>query len=212
MAGGNPVAFLRQSIKDFRNTGALAPSGLFLARALAKTLPVVIDDNFKVLEVGPGTGSVTAEISSRMNGKGHLDLWEISPAFCEVLRKRIAQDPKFHHMRSRVHVHEGDIRQLAPGQHFNTIISGLPFNNFEPEEVRGFLEHFRTLLRPEGTLVWFEYVAIRKIQSPFVGKACRKRLEGIGKVTGSFVRAYQYKQQIIPINFPPARIRQAKFA
>ncbi|MFH0939455.1 MAG: methyltransferase domain-containing protein [Planctomycetota bacterium] len=203
--------FLRQSFKDFRNTGALAPSGLFLARAMVKSLPPIIPPDYQVLEVGPGTGAFTVELVRRMNGAGHLDLWEISPDFCQALRERLITDPKLRQFAACVAVHEGDVRNLKVCAKYDAIISGLPFNNFEPREVREFLEHFRALLKPRGILVWFEYVAIRRIQTPFVGRARRERLKGIGDVTLHFTRKHQFKQQIVPINFPPARVRHLTF-
>ena len=211
MGSDNPITFIKQSIRDFKNTGALAPSGAFLARAIAKCLPEQTDNDYRILEVGPGTGAVTGEIVKKMDGDGHLDLWEISPAFCTHLRKRIAQEKAFVRMNSRIDVHEGDVRDLEAKPRYDAIIAGLPFTNFEPPEVQGFLEHFQALLKPNGALIWFEYVAIRKIQSPFVSKARREKLKRVGDVTARFIRAHQFKQQIIPINIPPARIRLLRF-
>jgi len=211
MGHDSPITFIRQSLKDFRTIGSLTPSSSFLARGIARNLPEHIGDDYRVLEVGPGTGSLTRAIVRRMNGHGHLDLWELSPAFCTVLRKRLAEDPLFRRMQSRVLVHEGDVRSLPPEPRYNAIISGLPFNNFRPEEVQGFLEHFRALLKPKGALVWFEYVAIRQLKAVFVDKARREQLQGIRDVTRRFCRGHQYRQEIIAINFPPARIRHLRF-
>jgi phospholipid N-methyltransferase len=211
VATDSPITFIKQSIRDFRTTGAIAPSSLFLARAIAKSLPENISDDFKVVEVGAGTGSITGELVKRMKNRGQLDLWEISPEFCKVLRARIGREPHLAAMKDRINICEGDIRSHKPGQVYDAVVSGLPFNCFQPEEVRGFIEHFRSLLKPQGTLTWFEYVAIRKIQSPFVSKARRAQLKGINDVTSGFIRDHQFKQQIIPINFPPARVRQLKF-
>jgi phospholipid N-methyltransferase len=208
MASDNPIAFIRQTIKDFRNTGALAPSSVFLARAMAECLPKDISDDFRVIEVGPGTGSITGELARRMNGKGHLDLWEISPEFCSVLRERIRQEPTFKLLDHRIRVHEGDVRNLKTSVRYDAVVSGLPLNNFEPHEVKGFLEHFSALLKPAGLLVWFEYIAIRRLQTPFVGKAKRQRLKGVGEVVANFVREHHSKKKTIPINLPPARVWQ----
>ncbi|MGD0092365.1 MAG: class I SAM-dependent methyltransferase, partial [Planctomycetota bacterium] len=186
-------------------------SSPFLARGMAGQLPADMPEDCKVLEVGPGTGPVTIEILKRMNGRGHLDLWELSPAFCAVLRKRLAEEPLFRRMDGRVVVHEGDVRQLPPQPHYNAIVSGLPFSNFKPEEVQGFLEHFRALLKPKGMLIWFEYLALRKLKSVFVGKARREQLKGVTDVTERFISGHRYGQKIIPINFPPARVRHLAF-
>ena len=209
--GHSPITFIRQSLKNFRSVGSLAPSSPFLARGMANQLPKEIPEDYKILEVGPGTGPVTVEIVKRMDGRGHLDLWEISPAFCAVLRERLAEEPLFRRMDSRVVVHQGDVRHLPAHPHYNAIVSGLPFSNFKPEEVQGFLVHFRALLKPKGTLIWFEYLALRRIQSVFVGKARREQLKGITDVTRRFIHGHHYRQEIIPINFPPARVRHLRF-
>jgi phospholipid N-methyltransferase len=161
--------------------------------------------------VGAGTGSITTEIARRMKGAGRLDLWEISPAFCAVLRQRLSKDKFLSRMDGRVRVHEGDIRNLKTPGYYDVIISGLPFNNFKAREVKGFLEHFRTLLKPGGRLAWFEYVAIRRLQFPFVSPARRKELKRIHAVTQLFVRSHQIKKEIIPLNLPPARVLRLQF-
>jgi len=211
MGSDNPISFIKQSIKDFRTTGAVAPSSMFLARGIARNLPRDMGSDYRVLEVGPGTGSVTGEIVKRMNGRGTLDLYEISPSFCAILRKKVSAEPVFRGMASRVTIHEGDVRALPALPSFDAIVSGLPFNCFQPDEVQGFLEHFRALLKPKGILIWFEYVAIRKIQAPFVSKARREQLKGISTVTSNFIKAHEHSQQIVPLNLPPARIRHLKF-
>jgi phosphatidylethanolamine/phosphatidyl-N-methylethanolamine N-methyltransferase len=212
MASDSALSFLKQSIKDFRTTGAVAPSSRFLARGIARQIPVNYSDDFKLVEVGAGTGAITAELARMMNGRGHLHCWEISPDFCAKLRTRIANDSSFASMRHRTTIHEGDVLKLPAQPQFNMIISGLPFNNFHPDEVKRFLDHFRAILLPGGILVWFEYVAIRKIQHPFVSKARREQLKGISAVTKEFIQAHQHRQEIIPINFPPARIRHLQIS
>jgi len=211
MGSDSPIAFIKQSIRDFRTTGAVAPSSAFLARGIASNLPSEMPADFQVLEVGPGTGSITAELVKRMNGRGHLDLFEISPDFCSVLRRRIAEEKLYNAMRQNIQIHEGDVRSLKRQNYYDAVVSGLPFSCFQPDEVRGFIEHFRYLLKPGGALIWFEYVGIRELQSPFVGKKRREQLKGINAVMSSFIREHQYRQQIIPLNLPPARIRHLRF-
>ena len=210
MGHASPITFIRQSLKNFRSIGSLAPSSQFLARGIANQLPEDLPEDFRILEVGAGTGSLTVEILRRMNGRGQLDLWELSPAFCAVLRRRLAEEPLFRRMQARVAIHEGDVRHLPAQPRYDAIVSGLPFNNFKPEEVQGFLEHFRALLKPKGSLIWFEYLALRKIKSVFVGQARREQLRGVGDVTKRFIRGHHYRQALVAINFPPARVRHVK--
>ncbi|MCW8132682.1 MAG: class I SAM-dependent methyltransferase, partial [Planctomycetota bacterium] len=135
----------------------------------------------------------------------------INPSFVQHLQRRIESQECFAPMRERIKIEQGDIRLRNAGPHYDAILSGLPFNNFSPDEVIGFLEHFRALLKPGGTLSYFEYVAIRKLQAPFVSKERRVRLRAISKVVEEFAREHQLKSDIVPINFPPARVRHLCF-
>ena len=62
----SPFTFIKQTFRDFRSTGAIAPSTRFLGRKMALSLPHPLPDDFRVLEVGPGTGPVTREIVKRI--------------------------------------------------------------------------------------------------------------------------------------------------
>ena len=207
----SPLTFIKQTFRDFRSTGAIAPSTRFLGQKMALSLPHPLPGNFRVLEVGPGTGPITREIVKRMDGRGHLSLWEISPQFCEFLHALREREPAFKKMQDRITINQGDIRDLKDVHCWDAIISGLPFNCFSAEEVRGFLEHFKLLLKPGGTLTWFEYVGIRTLQAPFVSPARRAQLRSIHAVTHEFAARHQYDQHVIPVNLPPAKVRHLRF-
>jgi phosphatidylethanolamine/phosphatidyl-N-methylethanolamine N-methyltransferase len=210
-----PVTFIKQSLKAFHTTGAIAPSSSFAAKAMVRSLPrrcEDIPDNFKVLEVGAGTGPFSAVVASRMNGRGHFDIYEINPKFMDHLKARIDREHCFQAMRSRIQLHLGNVLDHHKPHTYDAILSGLPFNNFTPEEVRTFFEHFRKLAKPGGTLSFFEYVGVRPLQKPFVSKQRRTRVAQIAEVVDEFARAYQYDQDIVLVNMPPARIRHLRFS
>src|SRR6516162_8762291 len=84
--------FYQEFRRQYRNTGSILPSSRGLARALTgpfrrRTGPA------RVLEVGPGTGAVTAEILRLLRPGDHLDIVEINAHFVAVLEKRFAQEP-----------------------------------------------------------------------------------------------------------------------
>ncbi|MBE7463338.1 MAG: methyltransferase domain-containing protein [Planctomycetes bacterium] len=208
-----PLTFLRESMKDFKTTGAIAPSSRFLARAMARALPkpATIRRGFRVLEVGPGTGAFTKAVVRHLKGQGRLDLYEISPRFAAHLEERIANDRCYEAMRRRIRVFQSDVRELPAKPSYNAILSGLPLNNFTPEEVEGFFEHFRALLRPGGTLTYFEYLAIRELQAPFRSRESRKRLKGVREVVSGFIKRYEFQSRIVPLNVPPAVVHYLRF-
>lgn len=209
-----PITFIRQTIKDFKNTGSVAPSSPFLARAMVECLPArdKVPKGFRVLEVGPGTGPFTRQAAKRLSLNGHLDLYEISELFAEHLQRLVERDAALKRLRGRVKIYCADVREVPAKPVYDAVISGLPFNNFSPMEVREFLEHLSAVVKPGGTLTFFEYFAIRRLQAPFVSQHRRSNLRAIGKVVREFAKQHQFKQTIVPLNFLPARVRHLRFA
>lgn len=80
------VRFLRSWIERPLTTGAVAPSGKFLARAMAR----YVDPNSDgaVVELGPGTGPVTGALVEAGVAPSRLILVEFNPGFCRILRGR----------------------------------------------------------------------------------------------------------------------------
>ncbi|MBV9969297.1 MAG: methyltransferase [Xanthobacteraceae bacterium] len=67
-------------------TGAVTPSGKPLARAMASYVDPDLDG--KVIELGPGTGAVTAALVEQGIDPERLVLIEFNPSFCRLLRAR----------------------------------------------------------------------------------------------------------------------------
>ncbi len=201
--------FFREFRRDFHHTGAVLPSGPFLARALARPLrgprPAA-----RVLEVGPGTGAVTREIARRMGPDDFLDLVEINPTFAQRLEQMIALNPLFEPHRARSRVILAPVQEVLGDGAYDFIISGLPLNNFSPAEVRSVFAAFRRLLRPGGLLCYFEYALVRQLKAPFVNRRERRRLYRVGRIVGRQVEASQVERERVLINVPPAVVRRLR--
>ena len=80
------VRFLRSWIERPLTTGAVAPSGKHLARAMAR----YVDPNSEgpVVELGPGTGPVTEALVRAGVSPSRLVLVEFNPEFCRMLQTR----------------------------------------------------------------------------------------------------------------------------
>jgi phosphatidylethanolamine/phosphatidyl-N-methylethanolamine N-methyltransferase len=199
--------FLRETRRHFRSTGAVLPSSRFLARALVSELrkprgPV------RILEVGPGTGSVTAEIVRYMLPWDRLDAVEISMHFIHVLQRRL--DIEWRARRDRIELIHSPVEELPGEGVYDFIISGLPFNNFPVSLVREIFRAYTRLLKPGGTLSYFEYVFAREVQHAFVSRRERRRLYRIGRFVDGYVNAYQVRRQRILMNVPPAIVRHLR--
>lgn len=69
---------------------------------------------------------------------------------------------------------------------------------------------YNRLLKPGGTLTYYEYVLARQIQTPFVGRRERRRLFRLGRLVGGYIRDYQIRRERIFINVPPATVRHLR--
>src|SRR5689334_10061294 len=95
--------FFRECRRHFTTTGAILPSSRFLARALVRPLRGVRTP-CRILEVGPGTGSVTREIARRMLPDDRLDAVEINEHFVSLLQQRLREDKAFRLRRGQIEV------------------------------------------------------------------------------------------------------------
>lgn len=165
---------------------------------------------WNILEVGPGTGAITAAILRHLQAQDRLDLVEINPRFVELLQVRFASDPRFQPFVSQVYLHLTAFQEFQPPHRYHCIISGLPLNNFRSEHVREILEHFDRLLLPEGWLVYFEYAWIRQLKMPFVGKSEKRRLYRVGRIMQKFLNRHHWQRRLVAINLPPAFVNYVR--
>src|SRR5690606_40317306 len=97
--------FFREFWRNFHTTGAVAPSGRWLARALTRYVRHGHERaGRKILEVGPGTGAVTQYIVKSLRPDDRLDLVELNDKFVERLEHRLAHDPVFKPVAERTRV------------------------------------------------------------------------------------------------------------
>jgi phospholipid N-methyltransferase len=182
------------------------PSTRFLARALVSELRKPRNPG-RILEVGPGTGSVTKEILHHLLPGDRLDLVEINGQFVDLIRQRFAEDHDFRPYRDRTEVIHKAVEELPGEGVYDFIVSGLPLNNFPVAQVRTIFRAYDRLLKPGGLLTYYEYVFIRQLKVPFVNRKERRRLLSVGKLVGGYIRNYQVRRERIFINVPPATVR-----
>jgi phospholipid N-methyltransferase len=186
------------------------PSSRFLARALARPLRAP-HPACRILEVGPGTGSVTREIARRMSPDDRLDAVEINGYFVRWLEQRLAEDRLLRSRGGQIQIIHSAVEDLPGEAVYDYIVSGLPLNNFPVQKVREIFATYNRLLKPGGTLTYYEYVLVRQLKSPFVNRRERRRLFRIGRVMRSYIRDYQIRRERIFINVPPATVRHLRF-
>jgi phosphatidylethanolamine/phosphatidyl-N-methylethanolamine N-methyltransferase len=201
--------FFRESRRNFRDTGSFLPSSRFLARALVSELRKPRGPG-RILEVGPGTGSVTTQILRQLLPGDHLDIVELNSNFVDLLQKRLEHEWKSWQSGGQIRLIHSALEKLEGDGIYDYIISGLPLNNFPVDQVHEIYQAYNRLLKPGGTLTYFEYVLIRHLKSPFVGHRERLRLHGVGRVVTNYIREFQVRRQRVFMNMPPAVVRHLR--
>lgn len=206
----NHRVFWRQFRDNYHTTGAIAPSSRYLGRALARYVGHDSGRPQKVLEVGPGTGSVTEHIVRRLGPQDTFDLVELNDQFVRRLNERFATERPFAHVAARSRVLHQRLESLPGCGTYDVIVSGLPLNNFAVADVEQILSTFTGLLRPGGVLSFFEYVAIRQARALVSSRQERLRLKGIARALENLLGGNEIKRDCVWPNLPPAWVHHVQ--
>jgi phospholipid N-methyltransferase len=202
--------------RNFRTTGAALPSSRWLGRALARYVPSDGSSETvpprRVLEVGPGTGAVTRQVVSALGDEDRLDLVELNDEFVTHLKRLLEQDPYFAAVADRVQIFHQGVESLSADEPYDAIVSGLPLNNFPVPLVETLLGSLQSLLRPGGTLSFFEYIAIRDAKRVVAFREERDRLRGISAVLEPMFASHEFRREWIWANVPPAWVHHLRFS
>ena len=202
--------FLTQFLRNYQTTGSVIPSGRALGSALCRYVGGAGAPQ-KILEAGPGTGAVTGCIIDRMRRADELWMVELNPTFAAHLRTAFNDKPTFRDAASRCHLIEGSVQQLGHEGEFDLVISGLPLNNFSPQDVHTILQAYAKLLKPGGILSFFQYILIRPVKMFVSAGPERDRLKGVGEAIEGMLGEREFAREWVWVNVPPAWVHHIRF-
>ena len=163
------ASFLKTLVAAPRLTGAVAPSGRALARAMAAAIGS--PSKGLVVELGPGTGPVTQSLIETGVLPERLVLVEYDPGFCQMLERRFG----------RVRIIQGDAYDLPgtlagfAGQPIAAVVSSLPLLNQPPPRRAKLIADAFALMGPAGVFVQFTY----GLQSPIPREVCANNYSAV---------------------------------
>lgn len=202
--------FLLEALRDMRLTGSLAPSGQSLAEALAAPLRGDRTAPRTILEVGAGTGAVTRSLVRFLEPDDALHLVESNPRFADRLRRALREDPRLAPHADRVRVLEQPVERLSAHRRYDVIVSGLPFANFTPEQVKAILAVYWSALKPGGELTYFAYRGGRTLHSAVLSPPAAARHRAVLRVLRSAQLRYGVCERTVWNHFPPARVHRLR--
>jgi phospholipid N-methyltransferase len=145
-------AFLSAAIRRPGTVGAVVPSSVRLAEVLASVVPR--HPGAVVVELGPGTGAVSAVIARRLpSGSRHLAV-ELDPAMVDYLRRS----------QPDLEVVQGDAAQLAAllaehgVTHVDAVVCGLPWALFDQATQSDILGEISRVIGGTGAFTTFAYL------------------------------------------------------
>jgi len=162
------IGFLKQTILEFRTTGAIAASSPDLCKLMVKTAN--IDSAKMIVEFGPGTGVISKVIMAEKPAQAQYFALEMNPAFVESMKKNCPE----------VTVFEDNALNLPKYlAQYNTetcdiVYSSLPWSLFSDELQSSLLDVIVQNLKPEGEFLTFAYIQGVLLPS---GKRFRRKLE-----------------------------------
>ncbi|MCX5263329.1 class I SAM-dependent methyltransferase [Streptomyces sp. NBC_00199] len=198
--------FLIEAARDLRTTGAIAPSGKALARALTDPVRAQAPRPLAVLEAGAGTGAVTRTLIPDLPRASRLDIVEANPRFAARLRRLVTTHPDLAARPAQVNVHQTYVEQLDSDQRYDVIVSGLPLTNFPPVQVERIMARYMELLHPGGTLTYFAYLGTRKARALTASRAEARRHSAVDDVMAAYQQTYATGRWTVWANVPPAYV------
>lgn len=194
--------FGKEIAKNPAQMGAGFPCSKYLARASIANLPERVNDKpRKFLEVGAGTGIVTAEFIKELFPGDSLDVIELQQPLCDVLTKKFGETPG-------VTVHCTPIEKFNPGQKYDAVVMTIPFNSLPFELVKTIWTHvIKNLLADGGTISYIFYPMIPTLTKiALTGNKKKDFTERIEKIknfldqlNGKYGKSETYELRNIPL-------------
>jgi len=138
--------FLRQFLRNPRQISSIVPSSPYLARAMAQGLSGTTG---RVVEFGPGTGSLTQGILAAGVRPADLTLFELDSQFVATLRQQFAGVTVLNVPADQAPAH------IAPG--VGAVVSGLPLLSIPHEICAAIVKAAFDILAPGAPFIQFTY-------------------------------------------------------
>ena len=204
------LVFLREFLLEFKTTGACFPTSRWAAQALIAPLRETNRPPKNILELGPGTGSVTMPMLREMRDGDTLTICEINPRFMKLLRDRLEQNGDYQRHRDRVTFFEGPAQELPLGVRYDMIVCALPFVNFDLNTVQEIFQRLREISSPETLMTYYEYIGMRTFNGALAPADRAERIREVNEYLKSSGSINYLARERVWLNLLPVNIYTVK--
>lgn len=201
--------FIRNSWQHTDVVGTIFECSSYTAQELASSIDDVRlpdGETLHVAELGAGDGAMTEHIIERLEATGRnyqLDVYEILPACCEVLRERFGHLPQ-------VRVIEGDFLEQGVECKYHVVLSTLPYNAFDPELTTAMLKRIQEITLPDGRYSYVAYAFFPSIRKALKTGEVKERFDRVLAATAMLDDYYLVRKALVWRNIPPIWVKHLK--
>lgn len=143
--------FFCEMVRSPQGTGAIFPSSPALARRIVRMAGVA--NASRVVEIGPGTGAFTSEILACLPVESRFYAVERNAAFVRHLRHRFPTAQILEGCATNL----SDLLRSNNLEDAESLVSGLPWANFNPALQTQILTSIRSMMSPGAVFTTFAY-------------------------------------------------------
>ena len=204
------LVFLREFLLEFKTTGACFPTSRWAAQVLITPLRASNRGPKNILELGPGTGSVTLPLLKELRPGDHLTICEINPRFMKSLKDTLEADGEFQRVKDQVSFFLGAAQDLPNNRIYDIIVCALPFVNFDLETVQTIFSKLRDVSTQDTLMTYYEYIGVRRFNETIGAPERRDRIAQVHdylKQSGyiSYLKRERVWLNLFPINIYTVR-------
>lgn len=204
------LVFLREFLLEFKTTGACFPTSRWAAQVLITPLRASNRGPKNILELGPGTGSVTLPLLRELRPGDHLTICEINPRFMKSLKDTLEADSDYQRVKNQVSFFLGAAQDLPADRIYDIIVCALPFVNFDLETVQAIFSKLRQVSTPDTLMTYYEYIGVRKFNETLGAPERRDRIAQVDdylRQSGyiSYLKRERVWLNLFPINIYTVR-------
>jgi len=192
----NVTTFVSACYHKPAEMGTVVPCSDAVGQAIVR----YVKPGMRCLEIGSGTGNLTPHIIQALQGQGFVDAVEINEELCQVAGEHLkAYD--------NAHVRCCSILDWSPSEYkYDVVICTLPFNVFSKNFTAQVINHVKTLITPDATFSYVEYLLLGKIKSIFLYGDAGKDFAALREYLSDVQDVYMITSTDIYLNIPPLRI------